>query len=119
MALYTNTDKLSAALQIAQRIHSLAQAQDDPAMMTEAYDALAAPLYFFGNFELARQNAMSVVQIWRSGRVQSHAEYFGTPVATPVVGSLCYQALSEWHLGEIASCQANLNEAISLAKEHE
>jgi len=116
--LYTlMTDKQSAALQIAQRIHSLAQAQDDPTMMTEAYDALAAPLYFLGNFELARQNAMSVVQIWRSGRVQSHAEYFGTPVATPVVGSLCYQALSEWHLGEIASCQANLNEAISLAKE--
>jgi tetratricopeptide (TPR) repeat protein len=26
-------------------------------------------------------------------------------------------AMSEWHLGEIASCQANMDEAISLAKE--
>ena len=26
-------------------------------------------------------------------------------------------SLSEWHLGEIASCQANMDEAISLAKE--
>jgi tetratricopeptide (TPR) repeat protein len=116
--LYTlMTDKQSAALQIAQRIHSLAQEQDDPTIMTEAYDALAASLYFLGDFESARQNAKRVVQIWRSGSVQSHAEYFGTPVATPVVGSLCYQALSEWHLGEIAFCQANLDEAVSVAKE--
>jgi hypothetical protein len=32
--------------------------------------------------------------------------------------SVCsYLALSEWHLGEIASCRANMNEAISLANE--
>jgi tetratricopeptide (TPR) repeat protein len=30
---------------------------------------------------------------------------------------LCYKALSEWHLGEIVSCKAKLDEAISLAKE--
>jgi len=35
----------------------------------------------------------------------------------PPVACLCYQALSEWHLGEIASCKANMAEAISLAKE--
>ena len=38
-------------------------------------------------------------------------------VDTPVVGCLCYEAMSEWHLGEIASCQATMDEAISLAKE--
>jgi predicted ATPase len=45
--------------------------------------------------------------------VQSHAEDFGTPV----VGCLCYQALCELHFGEIASSDATLSEAISLAKE--
>ena len=35
----------------------------------------------------------------------------------PVVGCLCHAALSEWHLGEIASYKANMEEAISLAKE--
>jgi hypothetical protein len=35
----------------------------------------------------------------------------------PVVGCLCHGALSEWHLGEIASCKANMDEAISLARE--
>ena len=32
-------------------------------------------------------------------------------------GSLGIGALSEWHLGEIASCQAHMDEAISIAKE--
>ena len=56
---------------------------------------------------------MRGVQIWRSGVSQSPPE----DVDTPVVGCLCYKALSEWHLGEIASCKAKLDEAISLAKE--
>ena len=38
-------------------------------------------------------------------------------VDTPIIGCLCYKAFSEWHLGELTSCQAKLDEAISLAKE--
>src|SRR6202008_4531077 len=30
---------------------------------------------------------------------------------------LCYKAFSEWHLGEIVSCRATMDEAISLAKD--
>jgi serine/threonine protein kinase/tetratricopeptide (TPR) repeat protein len=108
-----HTDKMSAAMQIAERVHSLAQEQDDPALMIGAYRALACTLLFLGDFESARQYAMRAVQIWRSGNVQSHTE---DPYA-PVVGCLCYAAMSEWLLGEIASCQAKLDEAVSLAKE--
>jgi predicted ATPase len=35
----------------------------------------------------------------------------------PAVECLSYAALSEWHLGEIASCKTNMGEAIGLAKE--
>jgi hypothetical protein len=35
---------------------------------------------------------------------------------TPVVGCLCYQAKSEWHLGEVASSKATIAEAISVAR---
>jgi hypothetical protein len=107
------TDKLSAAKQVAERIYSLAQDQDDPRLIIWAYNALAATLYFLGDFESARQYAMHGVQIWRSGGGQSHPE----DVDTPIVGCLCYKAFSEWHLGEIASCKAKLDEAISLARE--
>ena len=107
------TDKLSEAMHIAERIHSLAQEQNDPALMIEAYRALAVTFYWSGNFESTLQYAMRGIQLWRSGGGQSHPE----DVDTPAVVCLCYQALSEWHLGHIAFCQANIGEAISLAKE--
>jgi serine/threonine protein kinase len=107
------TDKLSASMQILERAHSLAQEQNDAALMIGAYDALSCTLYFMGDFESARQYARRGFQIWRSGGIQSYAEEFQLPVG----GCLCYGAMSEWHLGEIASCHANMDEAISIARE--
>ena len=65
------TDKLTVTMQIAKRIYSLAQEQHDSTLMIGAYRALAGTLYFLGDFESARQNAMCGLQIWRSGRLQS------------------------------------------------
>ena len=107
------TGKLTATMQVAERVYSLAQEQDDPALMIGAYRALAATLYFLGDFESALQYAMRGVQLWRSGSIQSSTE----ELYTPAVGCLCYEALSEWHLGDVASWQATIGEAISLAKE--
>ena len=75
--------------------------------------ALAVTLYFLGDFETARQNAMHGVQIWRSGAVQSQVE----EVDAPAVSCLFFKALIEWHIGEIASCHATMAEGISLVKE--
>jgi Anaphase-promoting complex subunit 5 len=108
------TDKMSAAMRIAERVHSLAQEQNDAALMIGLYVGLSCTLYFFGDFESGRQYAMRGVRIWRSGNVpfSRPKDYY-----TPVVACLCHGAMSEWHLGEIASCQANMDEAISIAKE--
>jgi predicted ATPase len=107
------TDTLTAAMQVAKRVYSLAQEQNDAAFMIGACRALSGTLYFMGDFESAHQYAMRGVQLWRSGGVQSHAEFLDAPA----VICLCYEALSEWHLGETAPCQATIGEAISLAKE--
>jgi tetratricopeptide (TPR) repeat protein len=107
------TDKLSAAKQIAKRGYSLAQKQNDPALMIGAYGSLAFTPYHMGDFESARQYAMRGLQIWRSGAVQSQVEL----VYAPAVVCLTVEALCEWHFGEVASCQATIAEAISLAKE--
>jgi predicted ATPase len=107
------TDKLTTTMQIAQRIYSLAQDQNNAMLIVGACRAFAATLYFMGDFEAARQYAMRGVEIWRSGEVQSQA---GDLDASAVV-CLCYEALSEWHFGEIASSHATIAEAISLAKE--
>jgi Protein kinase domain/NACHT domain len=108
-----HTDKLTATMQIAERINSFAQEQNDAALMIEAYGALAVTLYYSADYETSQNYSMRAIKIWRSRNVQSHT---GGP-QTPVVVCLCYGAGSKWHLGEIASCHANIAEAISLAKE--
>ena len=56
---------------------------------------------------------MSGIEIWRSGSVHAHKE----DLDASAVVCLCYKALSEWHFGEISTANANMAEAISLAKE--
>jgi predicted ATPase len=107
------TDKLSATIQIAKRIYSLAQEQNDPALIMGACRHFTAAFYYSGEFESARQYAMRGLQIWRSGSVQSPVQ----ELIAPAVECLAYKALSEWHFGEVASSQITMAEAISLAKE--
>jgi hypothetical protein len=109
----SQTEKLTAALRLAKRIDALAQQQNDPALMIGAYRALAITRFYLGNFEAARQYARRGIQIWRSGNVASPVE----EVHAPIVICLCFEALSEWHLGEITSCHATMSKAVSLAKE--
>jgi serine/threonine protein kinase len=107
------TDRLSTTMQIAKRVYALAEKQNNPALLLGGHRALAGTSYFMGDFESARQCAALGVQVWRSGSVQCQVE----EVASPAVMCLCYLALSEWHFGEIASCQASMAQAISLAKD--
>jgi tetratricopeptide (TPR) repeat protein len=105
--------KLSEALEIAKRLYSLAQEHDESLILIGACHALACTLYYLGEFESSRQYAMRAIQIWRSGSVQSPVE----EVDLPITSTLCWAAMSDWHLGDIASSKANMAEAISLAKE--
>ncbi len=107
------TEKMSATMQIAERVYSLAQEQHDSALMIGGHRALAVTLYFLGDFEAARQNARRGLQIWRSGGVHFSVEEF----FAPTVHCLIFEALSDWHFGETARCHATMAEAISLAKE--
>jgi len=108
-----HTEKLSAGMQIAERVHSLAQEQNNPALIIGAYRAFACTLFLLGDFETTRRYAMRGVQLWRSSSVQSPVE----ELHAPAVLCLCWEALSEWHIGEIALCEATMAQAISLAKE--
>jgi hypothetical protein len=106
------TAKLTATLQIAKGVYSLAQQQNDARMMLGACYALAVTFYYSGDFETARQHAMSGVEIWRSRSVQPFVE----ELIDPAVGCLMWGALSAWHLGEITFCMTTMAKAIVLAK---
>ena len=101
-------------MQIAERVHALAQEQNDAGLMLAAYQVFAAIFYFLGEFDSSRKYARHGVQIWRSGSVQSPV---AEEIQAPVVNCLIYEAMSDWHFGEIASCHALMDEAISTAKE--
>ena len=107
------TDKLAATMQIANRLYSLTQKQNDAALMIGGRIPLAITLYFLGDFETGQKYTTSGLQIWRSG-VQSPVEEV---VDVPAVSILCFEALFDWHAGEIVSCHATMTEAVSLAKE--
>jgi tetratricopeptide (TPR) repeat protein len=107
------TNKLSATMQIAKRVYSLAQDQNDSALMVGAYRALATTLFWLGDFESAREYAMRGIEIWRSGGVQSSVE----EVTAPAVTCLHHRSLCDWHRREIVSCHPTMAEAIALAKE--
>jgi hypothetical protein len=107
------TDRLSATMQVTKRLYSLALEQKDSAQMIGAYRALAATHHFSGDFESARKYAMHGLQIWRSAGRESHV----ADLDACTVVCLCYEALSEWYLGEIACSHATMAEAVSLAKE--
>jgi serine/threonine protein kinase len=107
------TANLTATLQIAKRLYSLAEEHNEPAFIVGAYECLASTLYFCGDFDAAHESAALGVQIWRSGRVQIQVE----ELMAPGVACLCFKALSEWHLGEAASYQVTIAEAVSVAKQ--
>jgi predicted ATPase len=81
--------------------------------MMGACRPLAVTHHYLGDFESARQYATRGLQICRSGSVKSPVE----EVYAPPVTCLIYKALTEWHFGELASCQSAMADAILLAKE--
>jgi hypothetical protein len=109
----TITDRLSVALQIAKRICTLAQQQNEPALMIGACAAMAITHYFLGDFETSGRYVKHGLDIWRSGGAQPAPE----EVDVPADACLCYDAVLKWHSGETASSRATIEEAISLAKE--
>jgi hypothetical protein len=96
-----SSDTLAAAMEAAERVYSLAEKQNNPALMIGGCLPLAITLYFSGNFEAGQEYTRCGLQIWRSG-VESPVE----EVDVPAVSILSFEALFEWHAGETIHCHA-------------
>ena len=103
--------KLREAMQIATRIYSLAQQHHDFSLLMKVHMALAVTHYHLGDFTHARQEATSGVRLWHSGVEKSEVE----EVDEPIIGCLCHKAFCAWHVGQIASADATMKEAIFVA----
>ena len=69
------TANLTATMQIAKRLYSLAQEHNDPGLMVGAYECLATALFFCGDFGAAYESAVLGVQIWVAKTRTSVAEF--------------------------------------------
>jgi adenylate cyclase len=106
-------ENLSDAMQLAKQIYSIAEQQNDPALLTGALNALASTAYPQGDFTAALRYATQGEEIWHSrGGVRSVEE-----VDSPAVSCLFHKALSQWHLGDTAPSHITMAQAVSLAKE--
>ena len=81
------TDKLTATMQIAKRVYSLAQKQNDPALMLGGHRALAVHALLFGRF----RSRATICDPWlfRSGARETFSLMSEEP-HTPVVTCLGY-----------------------------
>jgi len=103
---------LRKAMQIATRMHSLAQQHHDFALLMKVHVALAVTHYYLGDFTHARQEATSGVRLWHSAVEKFQLE----ELDEPIIGCLCYKAFCAWHSGQIASARSTMGEAILVAK---
>jgi hypothetical protein len=94
-----NTDKLSATLQIAERLHALAEEQNDSSLLIGACAALAPTLHYLGDFEASGQCAIRGVQLWRSLGARSSL----VGVDNAAVGLLCHRTQAQFALKKFVS----------------
>jgi hypothetical protein len=106
-------DKLSATMQIAKRLYTLAEKQNDTLLLIGAYAALSCTLYCLGEIETCGQYAMLGLQLWRSLGGQSSV----VDLDADAVSLLFYEAQFELHVGETATSKVTMAKAIALAKE--
>ncbi len=83
------TGRLTTAMQLAQRISSLAQEQNHAALIVGAYRALATTLHAMGKFGSARQHARLGLELWRSGVTPSPSKKFTRPRCSACAGKPC------------------------------
>jgi tetratricopeptide (TPR) repeat protein len=107
------TERGTVRLELAKRVYSHAQNQNDVAQLIGACCALAMTNHGLGNFEACNQYAARGVELWRSTGLKSMIE----EVEIPGIACLRYMALCHWYSDNIGLSKATIEEAISLARE--
>ena len=106
--------ELHAARELAEQLLGLAQREQDPALLLEAYRALGSTLFHLGEFGAARAHLEQSLTLYDPQRHRSHVFLYGME---PGVLGLSYAALVLWHLGYPAQALEKSKAACTLAQE--
>src|SRR5262249_55224985 len=93
---YLGRAELQTAREVAERPLSLAQRQQDPALLLEAYRTLGVTVFWLGELPSARAHLEQSIALYDLHQHRSHAFLYGHD---PAVHCLSYMPLALWLLG--------------------
>jgi class 3 adenylate cyclase/predicted ATPase len=102
------------AQELGERLLTLAQSVQDPALLLEAHLALGIILFFLGELVPAREHVERGIALYDPQQHRSHAFLYGQD---PGVICRCYAAWALWHLGYPNQGLQRISEALTLAEE--
>ena len=102
------------ARELGEQLLGLAQREQDPALLMEAYRALGSTLFHLGEFGAAQAHLEQSLTLYDAQRHHSHVFLYGIE---PGVFGLSYAALVLWHLGYPDQALQKSKAARTLAQE--
>jgi predicted ATPase len=102
------------AQELGERLLTLAQSVQDPALLLEAHLALGIILFFLGELVPAREHVERGIALYDPQQHRSYAFLYGQD---PGVICRCYAAWALWHLGYPNQGLQRISEALTLAEE--
>ena len=102
------------ARELGEQLLGLAQREQDPALLMEAYRALGSTLFHLGEFGAAQAHLEQGLTLYDAQRHHSHVFLYGIE---PGVFGLSYAALVLWHLGYPDQALQKSEAARTLAQE--
>jgi len=113
-AFYSVRGEYNTARELGERLLSLAQSAQDPALLLEAHTALGNTLSFLAELASARGHLEQAIALYDPQQYRSYAFLYGQD---PGVHSLSYATLVLWLLGYPDQARKRSLEAFALAQE--
>ena len=103
------------ARELGEQLLGLAQREQDPALLVEAYRAVGRTLFFLGEFGAAQAHLEQSLTLYDAQRHHSHVFFNG--IEEPGIFGFSYVALVLWHLGYPDQALQKSEAALTLAQE--
>jgi predicted ATPase len=111
---YVARGELQTGRELGERCLRLAQNARDPGLVLEAHQSLGVPLFFMGEFALAREHLEHSISLYDPEQHRSHAFRYGRD---PGVVGPGYLGWAVWFLGYPEQAVRRTREALALARE--
>ncbi len=111
---YIVLPNLTASLEVGQQLLAMAQAQEKPDLLIEAYNALGASYFQRGELSAARQHLGAAIDLFTGLLPTDHALRYGQD---PRVVAYTRQAWALWLLGEADGALAHSQLALALVRD--